>query len=57
MIEREGSRDHLAIDIKDVSEIPAIVAKLVGDGARIIRVTPDRRSLEDVYLELVGEAQ
>ena len=40
--------------IDDVAEIPAIVARLVGEGARIVRVTPDQRSLEDVYLDLVG---
>jgi len=55
VIEIEGSRDRLDIPVKDVSEIPAIVARLVGDGARIMRVTPDQRSLEEVYLELVGE--
>ena len=55
VIELEGSRDHLTIPVADVSEVPAIVAKLAADGARIMRVTPDRRSLEEVYLELVGE--
>ena len=57
VIELEGSRERLDLAVKDVSEIPAIVAKLVADGARIMRVTPDQRSLEDVYLELVGEHQ
>ena len=55
VIELEGSREQLDFAVTDVSEIPAIVAKLVADGARIMRVTPDQRSLEDVYLELVGE--
>jgi ABC-2 type transport system ATP-binding protein len=55
VIELEGSRERLELAVKDVSEIPAIVAKLVADGARIMRVTPDQRSLEEVYLELVGE--
>ena len=41
-------------EIAHVDEIPAIVARLVGEGARIVRVTPDQRSLEDVYLDLVG---
>jgi ABC-2 type transport system ATP-binding protein len=40
--------------IADVADVPEIVARLVAEGARIVRVTPDRRSLEDVYLELVG---
>jgi ABC-2 type transport system ATP-binding protein len=55
VIEIEGSRDRLDIPIADLSEIPAIVATLVAEGARIMRVTPDQRSLEEVYLELVGE--
>jgi ABC-2 type transport system ATP-binding protein len=55
VIELAETREPLEIAIGDVTEIPAIVAKLVNEGARIVRVTPDRRSLEDVYLDLVGE--
>jgi ABC-2 type transport system ATP-binding protein len=55
VIELEGSTKGLEFPVTDLSEIPAIVARLVADGARIVRVTPDRRSLEDAYLELVGE--
>jgi len=47
-----GSR--LRVPIRDLGEVPAIVHALVVAGAHIVRVTPDRRSLEDVYLELVG---
>ena len=36
-------------------EIPAIVSRLVSEGRRIVRVTPARRSLEDTYLDLVGD--
>ena len=57
VIELEGSRERLDLRVNDVSEIPDIVARLVADGSRIMRVTPDQRSLEDVYLELVGERQ
>jgi ABC-2 type transport system ATP-binding protein len=57
VIELEGSRERLDLTVNNISEIPDIVAKLVDDGARIMRVTPDQRSLEDVYLELVGEDQ
>jgi ABC-2 type transport system ATP-binding protein len=53
VIELEGA-ERREFAIADVSEIPAIVAKLVTEGARIVRVTPDQRSLEDVYLDLVG---
>ena len=33
---------------------PAIVARLVAKARASPRVTPDERSLEDVYLDLVG---
>jgi ABC-2 type transport system ATP-binding protein len=54
VIELEGSRERLDFAVSDTSEIPAIVAKLVTEGARIMRVTPDQRTLEEVYLALVG---
>ena len=40
--------------VKSLSEVPGLVRDLVSDGKRIVRVVPDRRSLEDVYLSLVG---
>ena len=43
-----------AIALKDPSQVPDVVKNLVNEGRRIIRVTPDRRSLEEVYLSLVG---
>ena len=56
VIELEG-RTRQEFAISDVVEIPAIVSRLVGEGARIIRVTPEEQSLEDVYLDLVGAEQ
>ena len=53
IIELEGA-ERREFAIADVSDIPGIVTKLVGEGARIVRVTPNERSLEDVYLDLVG---
>jgi ABC-2 type transport system ATP-binding protein len=41
--------------VGDVSGVPAIVRELVHAGKAIVRVTPDRRTLEEVYLSLVGE--
>jgi len=35
---------------------PILVAALAAAGARIVRVTPAARSLEQVYLDLVREA-
>ena len=53
MIEFEdGSRQ--AFTVMELSRVPEIVTRLVNEGRRITRVTPDRRSLEDVYLSLVG---
>ena len=53
VIELEGG-ERRAFAIDDVADIPSIVSRLVAEGARIMRVTPDQRSLEDVYLDLVG---
>ncbi len=49
-----GSR--LTLDLDRLDAVPDAVAALAGTGARILSVTPDRRSLEDVYLHLVGAA-
>ena len=48
----DGSRQ--AFTATELSHVPEIVTRLVNEGRRITRVTPDRRSLEDVYLSLVG---
>ena len=50
-IEAEGST--LSMNLADVSGIPSIVAALVWAGARIRRVAPRQRSLEEAYLSLV----
>ncbi len=48
----DGSKQ--TIDLPDLSRVPDVVRDLVHAGKRIVRVVPDRRSLEDVYLSLVG---
>ncbi len=53
IIELEGAEPR-EFAINNLSEVPDIVARLVSEGARIRRVTPHERSLEDVYLDLVG---
>ncbi len=53
VIELEGGGSK-EFPIANTNEVPAIVARLVSEGERIVRVTPHQRSLEDVYLELVG---
>jgi ABC-2 type transport system ATP-binding protein len=46
----------LVATLPSPAAIPDLVAALVTAGARLIQVAPNHRSLEDVYLELVGEA-
>jgi ABC-2 type transport system ATP-binding protein len=53
VIETEGAAPQ-SIAIQALAEIPGHVNRLVAAGARIVSVTPQQRSLEDVYLELVG---
>jgi ABC-2 type transport system ATP-binding protein len=57
VIEFEGSTEPVEKSINALSDIPDIVASLVRDGRRIVRVTPTQRSLEDVYLDLVGDVR
>ena len=54
-IEFEDGSKH-TLQVRDLSEIPDLGRGLVLEGKRIVRVVPDRRSLEDVYLSLVGAA-
>ena len=54
VIDLADSKDRLEIAIDEVADIPEIVARLIAEGRRIVRVTPNQRSLEDAYLELVG---
>jgi ABC-2 type transport system ATP-binding protein len=56
-----GARSHatgrqLTVEIDSLERVPDVVAALAAAGARIIRVEPDQRSLEEVYLSLVGAA-
>jgi len=48
----------LTLTVSDTDrETPALVAALIGVGARVIEVRPELPALEDVYLRLVGGAQ
>ena len=53
----EDAQEPASIPIAAMSEVPNIVSKLVGEGRRITRVTPAHRTLEEIYLDLVGEAR
>jgi ABC-2 type transport system ATP-binding protein len=48
----DGRTQDYAINSQE--DVPDLVARLATEGRRIVRVTPDQRSLEDVYLDLVG---
>ena len=45
----------LTIRVPDEERIPPMVDQLVRAGAKIYAVTPHRRTLEDVFMELVGQ--
>ena len=57
IIELEGTREVIERPIASTADIPPIVAALVAEGRPIVRVTPAERSLEEVYLGLVGDGQ
>jgi len=48
-----SSGSRLTLAVIDSSRIPDLVSALAGAGARITRVMPDPRTLEEVYLGLV----
>jgi len=52
-----ASGSTLSLTIAGAHQVPDIVAALVGSGARIRRVVPRERTLEEVYLSLVGEIE
>jgi ABC-2 type transport system ATP-binding protein len=54
--EAAGNTITVALD-NGLGGIPDLVASLVAAGARIVRVEPQRRSLEEVYLALVGHGE
>ena len=63
VVERAGAAvaeiagSTMTVTVADAAAVPAMVAGLVSAGARIVRVEPQQRSLEDAYLSLVGHTQ
>jgi ABC-2 type transport system ATP-binding protein len=51
----EALGNRLLVTLPSPAATPDLVTDLVSAGARLMHVVPDHRSLEDVYLELVGE--
>jgi ABC-2 type transport system ATP-binding protein len=52
---RPGAPGAIALRIESEAVIPAIVSWLVQQGARIHAVQPHRKSLEDVFLDVMGD--
>jgi ABC-2 type transport system ATP-binding protein len=48
---------HLRVEVETEAVIPALVAQLVREKAQITRVTPMKRSLEEIYFSLQAEAR
>ncbi len=55
ILERGDSRARLRV--ADEQALPALAAALVHSGARLYAMTPHRRSLEETFLEVMGEDQ
>jgi ABC-2 type transport system ATP-binding protein len=51
---RQAEGSALVLAVRGARQVPDLVSALAAGGARIVRVEPDRRSLEDAYLALVG---
>jgi ABC-2 type transport system ATP-binding protein len=47
--------DQLEFGVASQEVLPDIMRHLVGGGADVFRVTPERISLEDVFVQLIGE--
>jgi ABC-2 type transport system ATP-binding protein len=47
----------MSVGLNDEVTVPGLVRRLIESGAAIHAVTPEERSLEDVYLRLLEEAQ
>jgi ABC-2 type transport system ATP-binding protein len=47
--------DRLSFGVASEAVLPDIVRHLVGGGAEVFRVSPERVSLEEVFVQLVGE--
>jgi len=46
--------DHVRLTVTDEAALPAITRHLVAGGAAVYAVVPERLSLEDLFLEVVG---
>ena len=53
-IDVEGEQPR-SVQVDGLSQVPDIVSAMVKAGARITRVVPEQRTLEAVYLDLVGD--
>lgn len=57
VLQVESESNVLRVQVEAESAIPALVRELVMEKAQILRVTPQKRSLEDIYFALQAEAK
>ena len=46
--------DHLTLTVENDSALPAITHYLVTQGAQVYALTPQRLSLEELFIQIVG---
>src|SRR5262249_34890640 len=54
-VEREG--DRIAAWVEREADVPEVARAVVEGGARLMAFTPQRESLEELFLRLVGPGQ
>ena len=57
VIKSEGQERMIKVQVKDINLVPALVNSLVQHKAEILRVSPQKTTLEDIYFKLQAEAR
>jgi len=47
--------EHITLNIPNDTVLPEITRYLVGQGAQVYALTPNRSSLEEIFIETVGK--
>jgi ABC-2 type transport system ATP-binding protein len=53
--EIQADGEHLSLTVRDESDLPAITRYLVTQGVEVYALTPNRLSLEEIFIETVGK--
>jgi ABC-2 type transport system ATP-binding protein len=51
----QSENGHLSLTIRDEADLPEITRYLVAQGAAVYAITPNRLSLEDIFIDIIGE--